>query len=145
MKTEEVMKQTKDGMAMTEEYTGVCRFCGQMKTGTLPVGMEWTQEDIDEYVAETCDCAESAIYSRKKKQKEVAMRQIELLFGKDSDMEQEEDIMILLRGGAISMVEGKLQKLSIDINAQIKARMSMTSKGKIKIERQDTKKDACEA
>lgn len=145
MKTEEMLKQTQAGMALTEEYTGVCPYCGRMKHGLLPMGLNWSQEDIDEYVAETCDCAESMVYSRKKRQKEAAMRQIEILFGAESDQQQKEEILILLRGGAIAMAEGYLQKFSIDIDVRVKVKMSITSKGKIKIERQNTEKDSCEA
>lgn len=43
------------------------------------------------------------------------------------------------------MAEDQIQKLSIDIDARVKAKMSITSKGKIKIERQNTEKDSCEA
>lgn len=43
------------------------------------------------------------------------------------------------------MAEGHLQKFSIDIDARVKVKMSITSKGKIKIERQNTEKDSCEA
>lgn len=112
MKIEEMLKQTQAGMALTEEYTGVCPYCGQMKHGLLPMGLNWSQEDIDEYVAETCDCAESMVYSRKKRQKEAAMRQIEILFGTESDQQQKEEILFLLRGGQLLWPKGICRSLA---------------------------------
>lgn len=145
MKTEEYIKQNERSMGLTEEYTGACRYCGQLKTGQLPMGLNWTPEEVDEYVTETCDCFEAMFYTKKKKQKEAALRQIEVLFGESSDQKQEAEILNLLREGAIAMAEGQIQKLNIDIDAKTKAKMSITSKGKIKIERQNTERDSCEA
>lgn len=99
MKTDELIKRNKESMGLTEEYTGACKFCGQLKAGSLPMGLNWTPEEVDEYVTETCDCYEASAYTKKKKQKEIALRQIEVLFGKNSDRQQEEEILNLLRGG----------------------------------------------
>lgn len=132
-------------MGLTEEYTGACRYCGQLKTGALPAGLNWTPEEVDEYVTETCDCYEAMLYTKRKKQKEAALRQIEVLFGESSNQKQEEEVLDLIRKGAIAMAEEQIQKLNIDIDAKTKVKMAITSKGKIKIERQNTERDSCEA
>lgn len=82
----------------------------------------------------------------KKGQKERACKAIEEQFGQQADTEEaDEPIRNLLKHIAELIAEEKLDSASLDIGNGLKAKLSITSKGYIKVERQKTEKAVQEA
>lgn len=135
----EIKREMPDGL---EIQTGACLFCGQM--GQIETLIPWEQEKVNEAVTELCDCYGAKEYARKKGQKERACKAIEEQFGQQAE-ETDEPIRKLLKDIVELLVEEKLDSASLDIGNGLKAKLSITSKGYIKVERQKTEKAVQEA
>ena len=124
--------------------TGGCRFCGQMTTVKAPKG--WEEEKIDELATECCKCQEAEDYAYKKRRKERAIEAIIHQFGPYQETGIiREGTMELLAEIADQVVEDKIQSGTIEIGEGLKAKISMTAKGAVKVERSKTEKEIKEA
>lgn len=124
--------------------TGACRYCGQIaQIEGLP---EWDEETINEATAELCDCIEAKKYTKKKRQKENAREAIDKQFGQQAEENETElPVVELLETIADMVVEDHICTATIDIGDGLKAKISMTSKGYVKVERTKTEKITQEA
>lgn len=139
---EEQEKQRLGGGVATA--IGTCRFCGQ--TASSKALEEWSQEEIDELTCELCGCAEAKAYAYKKRQKERAREKIELLFGKSNgEVIVPNAAVELLHAAVVPVCEGIINSITADIGDGVKGKISITSKGAIKVERTKTDKSTYEA
>lgn len=124
--------------------TGSCKFCGQV--ATRKALEEWSQEEIDELITETCECVDARIYVHKKGQQERANTRIDLLFGKDNKSVMVPDAAVILLHKAVNPVcEGFIQSITVDIGNGVKGKISLTSKGIVKVVRTKTDTSTYEA
>lgn len=117
---------------------GGCRFCGQIAALEVPVG--WTEETCDELATELCGCAAAQAYAGKKRQKEKAMETIEEQFGGKAEKKVGEEVVELLNDIADAVIEEKIDSGTLDIGHGMKAKIAVTAKGLVKIERTVTEK-----
>lgn len=144
MLKEDVEQGKRDGLIGTIIQDGACKFCGQLKRVETMIG--WTDEQCDELATETCGCIDSCTYARKKGQKERAESKINRLFVETLDNEPlEEETVDLIRQAAELVSDYKIKSCTIDNGKGCKAKVSITAKGNIKVERTDTEKQAEEA
>ena len=137
---EQIKQEHPEGLVM---QTGACIYCGQIRQ--IETLNYWETEDCNELATELCDCQEAKLYTAKKEQKERAKRIIEKQFGEKSPQPSPPEIVDFLKTGAELIVEQKLGKLTITCEDGIKAKISTTSKGAIKVEREKVEKRAEEA
>lgn len=138
---EKMKKEYPEGL---ETQIGACRFCGQM--GQIEVNQPWEREEVNEAVTEMCDCYEARTYTRKKNQKERAHKIIEKQFGAFAAQDEEDRIVIeLLHELSENIIEERIESATISIGRGIKAKISATAKGTIKVERAETKKEIHQA
>lgn len=124
--------------------TGTCKFCGQ--AAARKALKEWRQEEIDELATETCECIDARIYAHKKSQKERANGRIELLFGKENKSVTVPDAAVdLLHKAVYPICEGFIQSITVDVGNGIKGKISVTSKGIVKVARTKTDTSTYEA
>lgn len=136
MKTEEVGIAKEKGREMTIQ-TGGCRFCGQ--TAALEVPVDWTEEEIDEYATEKCDCSEAWLYAHEKEKKEKAAEIIDSLFEEEIKNEWIELEQIqFLNTCALWVIKRFVKKITVDISKKTKIVIEDGNKG-IKIKREDKK------
>ena len=129
---------------LLRQRTGGCRFCGQMITVEAPG--EWEEEKIDELATECCECQEAENYAYKKRRKERAKKAILDQFGLYLERGAiDETTMDLLSAVTDQVVEDKIQAGTIDIGGGLKAKISTTAKGTIKVEKVKTEKEKREA
>ncbi len=143
---EQVEKREKEerGGGGVTTATGSCKFCRQV--ATCKVLDEWNREEIDELVTETCKCVDARIYVNKKRQKERANHQIDLLFGENNKSVTVPDAALNLLHEAVNPIcEGIMQCMAIDIGNGVKGKINITSKGIIKVARTKTDKSTYEA
>lgn len=144
MLKEEVEQEKRDGLIGTIVQDGACRFCGQLKKVETMVG--WTDQQCDELATETCGCIDSCTYARKKGQKERAHKKIDKLFVETLDNEPLDQAAVnLLHEAADIVADGKIKSFNLDNGNGCKAKINITAKGNIKVERTDTEKQAEEA
>ena len=144
MLKDDLKEMKREALEGLEVQTGGCLFCGQI--AQIETLIPWEQEKVDEAVTELCDCFEAKEYARKKGQKERACKAIEKQFGQQAGTEETaEQVRSLLKTIVEMIVEGNIDSGALDIGNGLKAKVSVTSKGFIKVERQKTEKAVQEA
>lgn len=126
--------------------TGECRYCGQLQE----VGPHPSQAAADETATEVCSCPSARTARRIAEQIEDAQSRVNRLFGEGA-----EDLGFkpIAGDGAIELLErvveliarGPISSASLNIRGQCKAKFSITSKGKIKVSRSETRSCDLEA
>ena len=126
--------------------TGACKYCGQLRE----VGHHPSQAAADETATEVCSCPSARTARRTAEQIEDARDRVNRLFG-----ERAEDLGFkpIAGDGAIELLErvveliarGPISSASLNIRGQCKAKFSITSKGKIKVSRSETRSCDLEA
>lgn len=117
---------------------GGCKFCGQITA--LEVSVDWTEAMCDELATELCECAAAQDYTRKRKQKEKAMGAIGEQFGEKAEKKVGEEVVELLNDIADAVIEGKISSGMLDIGNGMKAKIAVTAKGLVKVEKTVTEK-----
>ena len=126
--------------------TGACQYCGQLQeVGPLP-----SQAAADEIATEVCSCPSARTARRIAEQIEDARDRVNRLFGEGA-----EDLGFkpIAGDGTIDLLEkvveqiarGPISSASLNIRGQCKAKFSITSKGKIKVSRSETRSCDLEA
>lgn len=133
---EEIKREHPDGLNV---QAGSCRFCGQM--AQIETLLPWPQEKLDEAATEMCKCGAAQNYASRKKRVEKAKRTIERQFGKYLP----ETAVGLLKTAVELIGEDQIDSLTLDAGNGLKGKISMTSKGNIKVEKTETRKETQEA
>lgn len=115
----------------SEIQTGACVYCGQCFQ--IETSGNATEKDLDQWATEKCDCIDAL---RARNRKKIKAR-IDSLFASEYP-----DTAETLKGIVEAMQDSRVTKITIDTGCGVKAQMSMTTKGYIKIERTETKKTA---
>ena len=108
MKTDE-RTEALDNHEEIVEKTGTCQFCKQIKMVDIP--KSWTQEDIDAYIVETCDCKEAVNYTKLKKREEHLDRSIETTFRESGGTFLPDEARDLLKEAARLIMTGDLEQI----------------------------------
>lgn len=119
--------------------TGACRYCGQLQE----VGPHPTQAAADETASEVCSCAGAKRERRVREQTEDAQEKISRIFGEEAESlgfraAPEETVGLLnLTVGLIA--RGFISSANMNLLGLCRAKLSVTSKGKIKVSRSETR------
>lgn len=144
MLRDEIERVRKSNPGNLVTRTCACKCCGQMTNLDLP--SEWSNAFCDEAATEFCDCYDSKVYTQKKKQKERAIKAVEEQFGENAGKNKvDEEVKELLLIIIDQVVENRISSGSVDIGCGLKAKISITSKGAVKVERSRTEKTTKEA
>lgn len=119
--------------------TGTCKHCGQ--SIALPEAYD-TQEDADDAAGEMCSCPSANIARRKRLQVEAAKDKVRQLFGEGAE---ELGFRPLAGEGAVDLLErtvemialGPISSATINVRGQCKAKLTVSTKGKIKVSRSE--------
>lgn len=118
------------------EYTGACRFCGQLKM--VKGGDGLTQEEVDRLAALECACDDAQYFQMIERKKAYAEANIRKVLETDG-----ENVRAACMGMVQQLAEQKIRKISLQTDNGIN--ITMTAKEKsIRIERKETKKTAME-
>ncbi len=126
---------------------GTCRFCGQVSA----VDGDWnTQEAADDAAINTCDCPKARSERSAIEQINDAKVRIQQLFGPDateySFAPVAEPEPITLLDNLVELVARRhISSAAVQIRGYCKAKISLTKKGKIKIERSEARSYQLEA
>lgn len=126
--------------------TGVCRYCGQLIT----VDPHPTQSDADDTASEVCSCPRAREERRVTEQIESANDRVNQLFGEQAEELGFKPIVesgpVELLNTAVELIaRRRISSMAVQIRGQCKAKVSFTAKGKIKVERSETRSSALEA
>ena len=118
---------------VTIQY-GSCPFCGQV--GHIESAASWDQDKINEAIAESCGCPGSIKYRHQKKVKKNAHEAIERRFPAISAEAKD-----IIHNAVDLIMDGEVKKLTIELETKMKASISVSTKGGIKVERTESKKE----
>ena len=123
-------------MAIT---TGACKYCGQIQE----VGPHPSQAAADETASEVCNCPTARQERRVHEQVEDACERVQRLFGDDAESlgfkPIPEEAVGLLENVVEMIARGPISSASLNVRGRCKAKFSITSKGKIKVSRSETR------
>ena len=122
-----------------KEVKGTCRFCGQIRLLTVPDSYE--EKEFNEIATQECKCDEARAYQEKLEAKElleISKRSAKAMI---IELFEEEfpDSTIILNGAVEPLSRYQFDKLTIKLNDNITAVLSINGKGEIKIERKEKK------
>ena len=117
----------------SELQIGYCSACGQAKQFQTSGGV--IQEHLNEWATEECKCEEGKMDRQFKKSQEKALKNIDTLFGKDFPETAE-----LLKMALPLVITDVIAGITIKTGYEVSANLSMTSKGKIKVEKKKSEK-----
>ncbi|MCL2563577.1 MAG: hypothetical protein FWE08_06040 [Oscillospiraceae bacterium] len=126
--------------------TGTCRFCGQL----VEVGLQPGTVAADAAASIKCDCYKAKAERKILAQVESAGDRVNALFGAEAaDLEfrplTERKPIALLHQIVEYVARGHISSAVLQIHGTCKAKVSVTSKGKIKVERSETKTHGLES
>lgn len=115
---------------------GICRYCGQV----ISV-MADTQEEADRIAIESCTCPGARKVQVRNRKIENAKDNCDELFGADQRMDK---VRLLMHELIYRMAEGEFGAVNIAINGRTSVKLSITSKGTIKVQRSDKEQKSLE-
>jgi len=125
---------------------GACRYCGQMQE----VGPHPSQAAADDTASDVCNCPTARIERRITEQAEDARDRVRRLFGEEcaelgfKPIEATGPVDLL--GQVVELIaRGLISSANINIRGQCKAKLCLTTKGKIKVSRSETRSYDLEA
>lgn len=126
------------GVAMAVT-TGACRYCGQIQE----VGPHPSQAAADDTATEVCNCPTARQERRVHEQVADACERVQRLFGDDAESlgfkPIPDEAVGLLENVAEMIARGPISSASLNVRGRCKAKFSVTSKGKIKVSRSETR------
>lgn len=127
----------KKQLESSEIQTGACHYCGQIYQ--FETDGKATEEQLDKWAEEKCDCVNAQITRRKMKTADKAKKKMEELFeGKFQDERE------ILCKAVDLIVADKITKAAIATGNGIKMSVGINAKGNIKTEITQTKKRSAE-
>ena len=132
---EEEKRERPEGLV---EETGACMFCGQIRK--LQTLFGWPEDKVNEAVTEMCNCDQAIQYTAKKQQKGKAKERITELFGEESEKPTFEEDVEIMNIAVDTILDRKLNSITMEIGKGLKAKISKTAKGYVKVERIETSK-----
>ena len=112
-----------------KEY-GTCRFCGQK--ALVAVGETCTQAEIDEAATRECNCEQARAYNKQVCDAEVCEENIKTVLGEETPVAQ-------LFISCIPLLQhNEIDKVTVQISAEVKAQLGFTAKGNLLIKKTTT-------
>lgn len=119
--------------------TGACRYCGQLQE----VGPHPTQAAADETASEVCSCPGAKRERRVREQTEDAQEKTSRIFGEEAESlgfrAAPEETVALLNLTVGLIARGFISSANMNLLGLCRAKLSVTSKGKIKVSRSETR------
>lgn len=131
------MSEVKEKLEGTETSYGTCKHCGQIHH--MNTTGQCTEEQLNDWATEMCDCAGAKIEKRQKKTEEKVKNNIEKLF-----RESYPETADILRQAVAPVVKSTIASITIDTGHGIKGKVTLTSKGTVKVEQSVSKKTSLE-
>ena len=141
MLTDKAYEASNDGEVMSDKISS-CKFCNQFLNIRVPD--TWDEEMCREMATEKCKCKKSMLYTTRKDKIEKLDNAIEQYFGTGSGRKVESREIDIIRNLGISVIDGKLNKINMELPSSDDApeKIKMSAKDSIlKIVIEKKKKD----
>lgn len=126
-----------DSIEIAEPVYGACKYCNQICADADDLTM--TREERDEEATMHCKCPQARKHQRMKREIDSSIRRINLLFGASAGEygfgQVSSEIIDLLSAAARLVGNEKIRSAAFSVDYADTAKISVTSKGTIKVER----------
>ncbi|MCM1057909.1 MAG: hypothetical protein NC517_09915 [Firmicutes bacterium] len=133
-KSDKMAVPTKKQADSSTIQIGACKFCGQ--TYQLETSGMCTQDQLDEWATEKCDCYEASETRNMKAAEDKAIKNVEKLFGKY-------DAGAILKAAVHSVAIAAVDSVVVNVGNGIKATLKL-NKGKVQVQKTVTETDTLE-
>lgn len=116
-----------------EMQVGYCRACGQARQFQTSGGVD--QQQLDEWATDECKCAAGEEERRIKKSQQKAVKNIENLFEDEFP-----ETAAVLKSALPFIIADRIASITIKTGHEIDTKISITAKGKVKVEKKNNKK-----
>ena len=120
-----------------ELQVGYCNACGQARQFQTSGGVG--QKQLDEWATDECKCEEGMEERRIKRSQKKAEENIKTLFGTDFP-----ETAAVLNNALPFILVDRIESITIKTGYGIDAKISITNKGKVKVEKKESRKIAYE-
>lgn len=117
---------------------GTCIYCGQ--TYQLETNGAAAEEQLNTWATQKCDCEQAIKAQETESIQNDAEENVEGLFRREFP-----DTASLLKAAIIPIMANTMSAITIDTGKRVKAKVSKTTKGNIKVERIETSKTVLES
>lgn len=131
------MSEDRKELEGTETSYGICKHCGQVHH--MQTSGPCTEEQLDEWATGMCDCSGAKAEKRRKETGEKAKTNIEKLF-----REHYPETADILRYATAAVIQYKIASITVDTGHGIKGKVTLTGKGKVRVEQIVSKKTSLE-
>ena len=131
------MSEVREKPEGTETSYGTCKYCGQIHH--MNTTGQCSEEQLNDWATEMCSCAGAKIEKKRHTSEEKAKDNIEKLF-----RENYPEAADLLRQAVNPVVRSIIAGITIDTGHGIKGKVTLTGKGKVKVEQIVSRKTSLE-
>lgn len=115
--------------------TAQCRYCGQI--AQVETDKELTKKELEEEATMMCNCTQAKMYKQINARKKHALKNVKLLF---DNARYNDNIVKILELAIEELCEGQLNKITLQLQDNVKACISQSAKGEINVEKIETRK-----
>lgn len=131
------MSGVKEKLEGTETSYGTCRYCGQIHH--MNTTGQCTEEQLNDWATGMCNCTGAKMEKKRHTSEEKAKSNIEKLF-----RENYPETADLLRQAVGPVVRSLIAGITVDTGHGIKGKVTLTGKGKVKVEQTVSKRTSLE-
>lgn len=131
------MSGNKEKPEGTEIRYGTCKYCGQINR--MDTVGQCTEKQLNDWATEMCDCSGARVEKKRAETAEKARSNIEKLF-----RENYPDTADILRMAVGPVTKNIIAGITVDTGHGIKGKVTLTSKGKVKVEQIVSRKTSLE-
>lgn len=131
------MSEVREKPEGTETSYGTCKYCGQIHH--MNTTGQCSEEQLNDWATGMCSCAGAKMEKKRQTSEEKAKNNIEKLF-----REHYPETADLLRQAVSPVVRNLIAGITIDTGHGIKGKVTLTNKGKVKVEQTVSKKTSLE-
>lgn len=117
----------------SELQVGYCAACGQARQFQTTGGVEQTQ--LNEWATDECKCEAGEEERRIKRSQLKAEENIEKLFG-----DKFPETAAVLRTALPFLIADRIESITVKTGYEVDAKVSITAKGKVKVEKKENRK-----
>ena len=134
MLKDDVKKMKEKNPDLVTTTKAACRYCGQF--AEVEILLNWGVQEAETVATEMCVCSQAKTYTRKMRSRENAKKRVNELFCNATIADaMHQDISVFLCKVIDAVADGVIEKASFEVKSGIKAAISYTKRGSIKVQR----------
>lgn len=132
----DIVEEYKKNGGDCETVTIYCPYCHQGMAAEATTDIIRSRDLLAELAVETCQCPEARIKAKDKKRVESVNIKVDTLFGEGSGTPVDDDIREQVKAMSMHICHGKIKKINIQFDDNVKVSISTDTNGLLDIRRE---------